>query len=145
ALALNRNDASALALAADGTTTDIPITASEIRRLLGAMWFRSVFRSLSAPWRTRLLDILLNDTRIHNHFIGEGRRAVRLSQIPFEEIKAFAVTPELPVVVRADFQLLAAFGGVGGSDALTRVTFDPPAESVRPSVFEMLLPPFRHS
>ena len=145
ALALNRNDASAMALAADGTTTDIPITATEIRRLLGAMWFRSVFRSLSAPWRNRLLEILLGDTRIHNHLMGEGRRAVRLSQIPFEEIKALAVNPELTDVVRADVQLLAAIGSVWGSDALTRVTFEPPAESVKPSVFEMLLPPFRHS
>jgi cell division GTPase FtsZ len=145
ALALNRHDASALALAADGTTTDIPITGSEIRRLLSTLWFRSVFRSLSSPWRNRLLDVLLGDTRIHNHFVGEGRRAARLNQMSYEELEKLAVNPMLPDVVRADVQLLVAIGSVWGGDALTRVTFEPAAEPARPSMIEMLLPPFRHS
>jgi cell division GTPase FtsZ len=145
ALALNRNDTSALAIAADGTTTDITITGSEIRKLLGTVWFRSVFRSLSASWRTRLLELLLDDTRIHNHLVGEGRRAVRLNQMSYEELKEIATNPNLADVVRADVQLLVAIGSVWGGDVLTRVTFEPAAEPARPSMIEMLLPPFRHS
>jgi hypothetical protein len=145
ALALNRHDASALALATDGPIGDIPIAGNEIRRLLGTVWFRSAFRSLSLPWRNRLLDVLLDGTRIHNHLVGEGRRAVRLDQVPYEELEKIAVNPGVPDVVRAEVQLLVAIGGVWGSDALTRVTFEPLAQAGRPSMFEMLLPPFRQS
>src|SRR5262245_14352802 len=144
ALALNRHDATALRLAADGTTGDIPITGREIRRLLGTPWFKSVFRSLSLSWRDRLLDVLLAETRIHNHSVGEGRRPVRLDQMSYEELEKIAVNPGLPDVVRADAQLLVAIGSVWGSDALRRVSFERAKEPPRPSMFEMLLPPFRH-
>src|SRR5262245_44754533 len=145
ALAINRHDAAALALAADRPTGDIPITASEMRRLLGTPWFKSVFRSLSSSWRDRLLEVLLADARIHNHLVGEGRRPVRLDQMSYEELEKIAVNPDVPDVVRADAQLLVAIGSVWGSGALTRVTFEPAKEAPKPSMFEMLLPPFRHS
>ena len=125
ALALNRNDASALAIAADGTTCDIPIEASHIRKLLATPWCRTVFRSLSPAWRNRLLDILLEETRVYPHVIGEGRRAPRLDQISFEELKQIAVDPTITDTVRDDVHLLYAIGTVWGGDALKRVRFEP--------------------
>ena len=47
AVALNRSDPAALALAGDGATSDIPIDGAELRRLLGMMWFRTVLSRLS--------------------------------------------------------------------------------------------------
>jgi hypothetical protein len=121
------------------------VTGSEVRRLLGTVWFRSVFRSLSSAWRARLLERLLEDTRIRNHRVGDGRRAVRLDQMSYEELKAIAVNPGLADVVRADVQLLVAIGSVWGGDTLARVTYEPADQPARPSMIEMLLPPFRHS
>src|SRR5262249_2686531 len=144
ALALNRKDADALAVAADGTTCDFPIEGSQIRKLLGTVWFRAVFRSLSTLWRDRLLDVLVDDTRIHNHVIGEGRRAVRLSQMSYEDLQKISTDPGLPEAVRADVQLLVAIGTVWGGDALARARFDNKVEATRPSVLD-LLPPFRQS
>jgi cell division GTPase FtsZ len=143
ALAVNRKDASALAVAAAGTTCDIPIEGSEVRKLLGTVWFRSVFRRLSVAWRNRLLDVLLDDTRIRNHIVRGGRRAVRLNQISYEELERIATNPSVPDAVRADVQLLTAIGTVWGSDALTRVRFEP-VEELRRSRFDLLLQPFRH-
>jgi cell division GTPase FtsZ len=132
ALALNRNDASALAIAADGAISDIPIEASQIKKLLGTPWCRTVFRSLSPAWRNRLLDILLDETRMYPHIIGEGRRASRLDQISFEELKQIAVDPTITDTVRDDVHLLYAIGTVWGDDALKRVRFEPqPAGSSR--------------
>jgi cell division GTPase FtsZ len=125
ALALNRNDASALALAADGTSADIPIEASQIKKLLATPWCRTVFRSLSPAWRNRLLDILLDETRVYPHVIGEGRRAARLDQISFEELKQIAVDPTITDTVRDDVHLLYAIGTVWGGDVLKRVRFEP--------------------
>ena len=144
ALALNRHDASALAIAADGTICDIPIEGSEIRKLLGTVWFRSVFRTLSPQWRNRLLDVLLDDAKIYNHVVRDGRRTVRLNEIPYEELEKIAVNPSVPDAVRADVQLLIAIGTVWGRDALTRVRFEPVVEATRLPRFD-LLPPFRHS
>ena len=143
ALALNRNDASALAVAADGTTCDMPIEASQIRKLLGTVWFRSVFRSLSSAWRNRLLDVLLDDTRIHNHAVRGGRRLMRLDQMSYDELQRVAGNPGVKDAVRADVQLLVAIATLWGSDALKRVTFVPAPEVTRPARFD-LLTPFRH-
>jgi cell division GTPase FtsZ len=143
ALALNRNDAAALAMAADGTISDIPVESGEIRRLLGTVWFRSVCRTLSPQWRGRLLDVLLDDAKIHDHVVRDGRRSVRLSEIPYHELEKIVVNPGVPDAVRADAQLLIAVGSVWGHDALARVRFEPVADATRPPRFD-LLPPFRH-
>src|SRR5262245_17400016 len=144
ALSVNRNDASALAVAADGATCDIPIEGSEIRKLIGTVWFRSVFRSLSPRWRNRLLEVLLDDAKIYNHVVRDGRRTVRLNEIPYEDLEKIVVNPTVPEAIRADVQLLIAIGTVWGHDALARVTFQPVVEAARSSKFD-LLPPFRHS
>lgn len=145
ALAVNRNEPPALALAADGHSCDMPIEGSEVRKLLGTVWFRSVFRTLSSHWHRRLLDVLLDDTRIHNHVLRQGRRAARLNQLSYDDLKRAATDLDVPDLVRADVQLLAAIGTLWGSEVLTRVAFEPAEGTAPPSAFDLLLQPFRHT
>ena len=144
ARAVNRGDKAARALAADGTTSDIPIEASEVRKLLATVWFRSVFQHVSSRWRERLLDALLDDSPIHNHLLGEGRRAVRLSRVPYDGLKRAAIDVLVPEVVRADVQLLVTIGQLWGREALGRVRFEPEEQVAATSRLESLLQPFRH-
>jgi cell division GTPase FtsZ len=145
ALAVNRNDAPALALAADGKSCDIPIEASEVRKLVGTVWFRSVFRQLSADWRDRLLAMLLGDMCVQNHVLQQGRRTVRLNHLSYDELKQTATDINLPDAVRADVQLLVAVGTLWGEDALSAVAFSPADKAASPSTFDLLLQPFRHT
>jgi hypothetical protein len=145
ALAVNRNEAPALALAADGKSCDIPIESAEVRKLVGTVWFRSVFRQLSPDWRDRLLAVLLGDTRVHNHVLQQGRRAVRLNHLSYDELKQTATDLNLPDAVRADVQLLVAVGSLWGGEALSGVAFSPAEKAAPPSAFELLLQPFRRT
>ena len=144
ALALNRNEPSAIALAADGATCDIPIDSGEIRKLLGTVWFRSAFRRFSPQWRNRLLDVLLGDITVGNHIVREGRRSVRLGQISPDALKRIATDVTISDVVRADVQLLMAIETTWGSEALGRVTFAP-VEAASASGFGAFLQPFRNT
>jgi cell division GTPase FtsZ len=144
ALAVNRGDKAARALVADGATCDIPIEATEVRKLVGTVWFRSVFQHLSPRWRDRLLDVLLDDITIHNHLVGEGRRAVRLSRLSGEELKHVAIDVLVPEDVRTDVQLLAAIAQLWGGEVLGRIRFDPEDQPVTTSRLDALLQPFRH-
>jgi cell division GTPase FtsZ len=143
ALALNRNEPAALALAADGATCDIPIDSGEIRKLLGTVWFRAAFRHLSPHWRSRLLDVLVGDITVGNHMIRDGRRSVRLGQISPEALKRVANDVTVPDVARADVQLLIAIETTWGREALGRVTFAP-VEAASASGFGAFLQPFRN-
>jgi cell division GTPase FtsZ len=143
ALAVNRGDKTARAIAADGETCDIPFEASEVRRLVGTVWFRSVFPHLSPRWRDRLLDVLLDDVTIHNHVVGEGRRATRLSRMPFEELKRAAIDVLVTDVVRTDVHFLVTIGQLWGPEALGRIKFEP-EEQPTTSRLETLLQTFRH-
>ena len=144
ALALNRGDAAARSLAAGGVTCEIPFEATEIRKLVGTVWFRSVFQYLSPQWRDSLLDVLLDDITIHNHRVGGGRRAVPLSRVPYEELKRAATDVRTPEVVRADVQLLASIGHLWGREALSRVKFEPEEQAASTSPLDLLLQTFRH-
>ena len=144
ALAVNRGDQAARAIAADGERCDMPIEPSEVRRLIGTVWFRSVFQHLSPRWRQRLLDVLLDDVTIHNHLVGEGRRAVRLSRVPLEELKRAAIDVLVTDVVRTDVHLLVTIGQLWGPEALGRVKFDPEEPAATPSRLDTLLQTFRH-
>jgi cell division GTPase FtsZ len=144
ALAVNRNEAPALALAGDGKSCEMPIEGSEVRRLIGTVWFRSVFRALSGHWRDRLLEVLLGDLRIPNHGLRHGRRAVRLNQLSYDELKRAATDLDVPDVVRADMQLLVAIATLWGPTALSRVAFERAGEAAAPSTFDLLLQTFRH-
>jgi cell division GTPase FtsZ len=144
ALAVNRGDQAARAIAADGETCDIPIEASEVRRLVGTVWFRSVFQHLSPRWRDRLLDVLLDDLTVHNHTVGEGRRAMRLSRMPFDELKRAATDVLVTDVVRTDVHLLVTIGHLWGPEALGRVRFEPEEPAPTTSRLESFLQTFRH-
>ena len=143
ALALNRGDPAARAIVADDAPSHIPIEAAEIRKLVGTVWFRSVFQYLSARWRDRLLDVLIDDITIQNH-LGAGRRGVRLSRVPYEELKRAAIDVGIPEVVRADVQLLVSIGQLWGPQALSRVKFEPEDQAASTSRFDQLLQTFRH-
>ena len=144
ALAVNRGDQAARAIAADGETCDIPIEASEVRRLVGTVWFRSVFQHLSPRWRDRLLDVLLDDVTVHNHTVGEGRRAMRLSRMPLDELKRAATDVLVTDVVRTDVHLLVTIGQLWGPEALGRVRFEPEEPAPTTSRLETFLQTFRH-
>jgi cell division GTPase FtsZ len=145
ALALNRGEPLAVAMAAEGADADLPIDATQARKLAGTVWFRSAFKSLSPQGREHLLDVLLAGTRVHNQLVRQGRRMVWLNQLPFEELKQAATDVTVPETVRTNVQLLLAIGTLWGSEALTRVVFDPVEEAVMGSTFDLLLQPFRHT
>ena len=58
AVAVNRSDPAALALASNGAPSEIPIDGAEVRKLLTTMWFRTVLARLSQDWRDRLLNVV---------------------------------------------------------------------------------------
>jgi len=60
AVAVNRSDSAALALASNGVTSDIPFDETEVRRLINTMWFRSVKRDYpgwGAPPRAAVASV----------------------------------------------------------------------------------------
>ena len=130
-LGVNRRDAAAMAIAGNGATSEIPLNCAEVRKLLGTVWFRSVFAQLSQDWRGRVLDTLLQSSPIPDHMVRIGRHSIRLSETTYEELKRVATETVLPDAVRADLQLLVGVGTLWGADAIKRFDFAPlpPRES----------------
>ena len=122
-LGVNRSDVAALAIAGNGASSSIPIDLAELRKLLGTVWFRTVFTQLSQPWRDRMLDILLQSGPIPNHAVRAGRRTARISELTYEELRQVPIETILPDAVRGDVQLLIAVGTLWGPDAIARFTF----------------------
>jgi len=122
-LGVNRSDVAALAIAGNGASSSIPIDLAELRKLLGTVWFRTVFTQLSQPWRDRMLDILLQSGPIPNHVVRAGRRTVRITELTYEELRQVPIETILPDAVRGDVQLLIAVGTLWGADAIARFTF----------------------
>ncbi len=87
AVALNRSDPAALALAGDGVTSDIPVDGTELRRLLGMMWFRTVLDRLSREWRERLLHVLIESATVPDHAVKRGRQTIHLRELSYEELE----------------------------------------------------------
>ena len=132
-LGVNRLDAGALAIAGNGASSTIPIDLADLRKLLGTVWFRTVFTHLSQPWRDRMLDVLLQGGPIPNHVVRAGRRTARISELTHEELSPVPLETILPDAVRGDVQLLIAVGTLWGPDAIARFTFaeDPEEHSRR--------------
>jgi cell division GTPase FtsZ len=130
-LGVNRRDAAAMAIAGNGATSEIPLTCAEVRKLLGTVWFRSVFAQLSQDWRGRILDTLLESSPIPDHLVRIGRHNIRMSETSCEDLKRVATETVLPDAVRADLQLLVSVGTLWGADAIKRFDFAPlpPRES----------------
>ena len=131
-LAVNRREAAALAIAGNGATSEISLNSDEARKLLGTVWFRSVFTQLSEGWRERILDTLLQSSPIPDHVVRMGRRNVQVTELNYEELKALVTGTILPDAVRSDLQLLVAVGALWGADAIKKFAFAPTAPRESP-------------
>jgi hypothetical protein len=123
-LGVNRRDAAALAIAGNGASPTLPVEGAELRKLLGTVWFRSVFAQLSQPWRERLLDVLVQSGPIANRVVRSGRRTAKVSELAYEELKQVPGETILPEAVRADVQLLIVAGALWGPEAIKRFAFE---------------------
>jgi hypothetical protein len=123
ALAVNREDASALALAANGSDGGIQIDAAELRKLLGTVWFRSVFPRLSTSWRERLFEMLIEQMPVQDQIVRLGRQLVPLSKASYAQLNELMERTDLPDAVRPDVQILLAVGRLWGEEALQRYQF----------------------
>jgi cell division GTPase FtsZ len=143
AVALNRSDPAALALAGDGATSDIPIDGDELRRLLGMMWFRTVLGRLSQDWRDRVLTALIESATVPDHTVKLGRQALRLREASYEQLQEIDSKTIVPDWIRPDLDLLITVGRFWGPDAMKRFRFVEAPERHEPSMMETLLDRFR--
>jgi len=139
AVALNRSDPAALVLAGDGTTSSIPLDPIELRRLVGMMWFRTVFGRLCGEWRERLLHVLIESATVADHAVKRGRQTFHLRDLSYEELEETGSTTLVPDWVRPDLDLLIAIGRFWGADAVKRLRFVEAPERREPSMMESLL------
>ena len=139
ARAVNRSDPAALAMAHDDATDGISIDGSEIRKLLGTMWFRGVVPRLSEHWRQRVLDVLVGSMAIPNHVLKVDHRDVRLSELTFAQLSDVVSRASVPDAARADIDLLMSVGRLWGGDAMGRFQFAAVAQNGERSRFVGLL------
>jgi hypothetical protein len=146
ALALNRSDPAAIALAGDGAECTMPLEPTGIRKLLSTFWVRSVFPLLSTHWRDRMLETLLQGVAIPDHAVRSGRQTVHVSELTHEELKKIVTGTMLPDAIRRDLQLLVAVGTLWGEAAVGRFEFTPASdEAQKPSRLGSLLDGFRNT
>jgi cell division GTPase FtsZ len=143
AVALNRSDPAALALAGDGATLDIPVDRTELRRLLGTIWFRTVLSRLPRDWRERLLRVLIEGAAVPDHVVKRGRQTIRLRELSYDELEEMSSTTSVPDSIRPDLDLLIAVGRFWGADAVKRFRFADVPERHEPSMMDSLLHKFR--
>jgi cell division GTPase FtsZ len=144
AIAVNRSDPAALTLAGDGAASDIPMDGGELRRLMGMMWFRTVvLRRLSAHWRQRVLDVLIDTAAVPDHAVKLGRQTMHLRELTFEQLQEVGAKTMVPDWIQADLDLLITVGRFWGPDAVKRFHFVDPPERREPSVMESLLDKLR--
>ncbi len=123
ARALNRLDRIALELAARDPEPGILIEGPMVRKLVGAVWFRSIFPKLSSSWRERLLDALAASVVIPNHVLSRGRQPIHLADGSYEDLKAIAASTTVSGAAGADLHLVLAIVGLWGEDARSRLRF----------------------
>ena len=138
AVAVNRSDPAALALAGNGAKAGIPIEGWEVRKLVGTVWFRGVVPKLSQEWRTRLLEALVDTLEVPNHGVRVGRRTAHLKELSYGELQEVAGT-SVSDTVRTDLELLMTIGRLWGGDAVGRLRFTDDAKTHEPSTFMSLL------
>jgi cell division GTPase FtsZ len=143
AVALNRSDPAALALAGAGVTSAIPVDRAELRRLLGTMWFRTVLDRLPSDWRERLLHVLIDGPDVPDHAVKQGRQTIRLRELSYEELEEMSSKTPVPDSIRPDLDLLIAVGRFWGADAVKRFRFADVPERHEPSMMDSLLHKFR--
>jgi cell division GTPase FtsZ len=143
AVAVNRSDPAALALASHGVSRDIPIDGADVRKLLGTMWFRGVAPRLSQAWRTRLFEALCGSLEIPDHIVKVGRQQARLSELDSAQLREALTGPPVPDAIRADVELLLTIVQVWGEDALRHCQFRALTKQPAASGFAGLLQSFR--
>jgi cell division GTPase FtsZ len=129
AIAVNRSDPDALALAQNGSDGGFAIDRGELRKLLGTVWFRSVFQRLSGVWHRRLFDVLRDQLPIQNWTVQIGRRSLPLSEVSYAQLNELAERRDLADPMRGDVHLLLAVGRLWGEDALRECQFLGDAEA----------------
>ena len=144
ARAVNRSDPAALAMAANGTDSEILMDGRELRKLLSTFWFRSVFPRLSKDWQERVLNVVTEHASIPDHPIGKGRSVVHLREMTPEQRQRVISDPTVPEEVRADLQLVTTVAMLWGEDALKRFDFVAVTQAPDSSRLAALLQPFRH-
>jgi cell division GTPase FtsZ len=132
AVAVNRSDRAALVMASNGANAGIPIEGSDVRKLVGTLWFRGVVPKLSQEWRTRLLDALAESVEVRNHAIKVGRRTTHLKELSYTELQDVA-TSAVPDTARTDLELLMTVGRLWGGDAIGRFRFTDASNGDEPS------------
>jgi len=143
ALALHRSDPEAVAVASRADGSGSMIDAAEIRKLLGTLWFPSVFHHFSRGWRDRLLDVLVEEVTVPNHVLKVGRGHRPLSEIGFDGLRELIRKAYFPDTIQPDLQFLVAVGSLWGPDALKRLTFGVVPKGPNHSRFGLLLQAFR--
>jgi hypothetical protein len=123
AVAINRSEPAALALARDGTEPGIPLDGREVRKLLGTVWFRGVVPRLSEPWREKILETLVTSVPVADHALKIDRRLVRLSELSYAQLNDLFMTTYVADATRPDLELLLVVGKLWGASALKRFHF----------------------
>ena len=99
------------------------VDPAELRKLLGTVWFRSVFPRLSQAWRERLLDVLINTVVVPNHLLKLGRRDILLQNAGLADLKELFSKSSVTEAVRSDIRLLMSIGNLWGPESLERLQF----------------------
>jgi len=123
ARALNRLDRTALELAAGDPEPGILVEGPMVRKLVGAVWFRSIFPKFSSSWRERLLDALAGSVVIPNHALSRGRQSIHLADGSHEDLKEIAESTAVSGAAGADLHLVLAIVGLWGEEARSRLRF----------------------
>jgi cell division GTPase FtsZ len=123
AVAVNRSDPVALAVASNGAPPEFPIDGAEVRKVVTTMWFRTVLARLSADWRERLLSALVENVRVSNYPVRHGRQVTRLRELTYAQLQEIASTTSLADGVRPDLDLLITVGRLWGDEAVKRIRF----------------------
>jgi len=123
AVAVNRSDPAAVALASNGVTSEIPLDGAEVKRLITTMWFRSVIPRLSREWRDRVLDVLIDSVLLTDHPVKLGWQSAHLHELDYAQLQELAARIPVLDVIRPDLDLLIAVGRLWGADSVKRFRF----------------------
>jgi cell division GTPase FtsZ len=145
AVALNRQDAAALAIARDGADSQMAFEGMEVKKLLTTVWFRSIFASLSAAWRERLLTALVDDVVIPNHSLKWRRGVTPVRDLGYADLKEIWSNTFVPEAMRVDLELLLVVGRLWGDEAMRRLRFAELEPADGSSKLGALLHSLRHS
>jgi cell division GTPase FtsZ len=143
AVAVNRSDPAALALASNGARSDISLDGAEVKKLLDTMWFRTVLTRLSRDWRDRILEVLIDSVPVPDHAVKLGRHTRHLRELSHAQLQEIVAKTFVPESVRPDVDLLITVGRVWGAEALGRIRFIGSTERPESSTMGSLLQRFR--